>query len=416
MNAYPKYKDTGIDWIGKIPEGWTVSRAKYYTEIKSGDAISKEQINNNGMFPVYGGGELIGYTDEYNIDGNTIVIGRVGARCGCITLTSKKSWATDNALIVDTTFDVQYFAKLLDAANLNRLNESNAQPLITATKIKNLSVPVPPLSEQQEIATYLDKKTAKIDELMAEKTNQVEDLQSYRTSVITEAVTRGLNPNAPLRQSGIDWIGEIPEHWKILKLKFGLSEIKDGTHFSPETVENGYSYVTATDVRGIGIDYASTKKVSDDDYLKLVQSGCEILKNDVLLVKDGATTGRVGMKIDDTPAVTLSSVAMLRTKSHSRHKFLYYILQSDIIQSQISVAMAGAAMPRITLEKLGNFLSLFPPFNEQQEIAAYLDEKTAKIDKLISELNTQLAELADYKQAVISEAVTGKVDVRNYRI
>jgi type I restriction enzyme S subunit len=189
LNPEAPLRSSGIDWIGDIPVHWGISKIKYYAEIKSGDSIENALIIEDGEFPIYGGGELIGYTNMFNIDEYTIIVGRVGARCGCVKLTEKKAWATDNALIVTTSHNVLFLMRLLEAANLNRLNESNAQPLITATKIKNIQIPLPPLSEQNEIATYLDAKTAQIDQLIDELNQQLVELAEYKQAVISEAVT-----------------------------------------------------------------------------------------------------------------------------------------------------------------------------------------------------------------------------------
>lgn len=189
LNPDAPLKDSGIDWLGEIPEHWVSTKAKYYIEINSGDAISKDDISEKGAHPVLGGGEVIGYSNKTNITKETIIIGRVGARCGCTHLAECNSWATDNALVVKTTQIPNYFYWLFSAANLNRLNESNAQPLITATKIKDLGIPLPPLSEQKAIADFLDAKTAKIDELIESLSKQIEELAEYKRAVITEAVT-----------------------------------------------------------------------------------------------------------------------------------------------------------------------------------------------------------------------------------
>lgn len=189
LNPDAPLRKSDIDWIGDIPRHWDSTKAKYYVEIKSGDPISKEEIQSNGKYPIYGGGEIIGYTNQINILKGTIIIGRVGAKCGCVRISECDSWATDNALIVTTNQNSKYLNHLLEAANLNRLNESNAQPLITATKIKEFQIPIPPLSEQQAIADYLDTKTTKIDKLIAELEAQLTDLATYRQAVITEAVT-----------------------------------------------------------------------------------------------------------------------------------------------------------------------------------------------------------------------------------
>ena len=189
LNHGATLRPSGIDWLGDIPEYWITTKAKYYIEIKSGDPISKDDINPKGSVPIFGGGEIIGFTTESNIPARTIIIGRVGARCGCVRLTDIEAWATDNALVVFTSQNPNFLTRIFEAANLNRLNESNAQPLITATKIKDLGIPLPPLAEQQAIAEFLDDKTEKIDTLISELEKQLEELAEYKKAVISEAVT-----------------------------------------------------------------------------------------------------------------------------------------------------------------------------------------------------------------------------------
>ena len=189
LNPNVPTKPTGINWKGNIPEHWKKTKVKFYITISSGESFTKEKIITDGKFPVYGGGEMIGYYDQSNISKGTIVIGRVGARRGCVTIIEDDTWATDNALILNTNQNVKYFGFLLRGANLNQLNESNVQPLITATKVKELSITLPPLSEQEEIAEYLDKKCSEIDELIKVKQEKIETLKQYRQSLIFEAIT-----------------------------------------------------------------------------------------------------------------------------------------------------------------------------------------------------------------------------------
>ena len=188
--AKRQMRDSGIPWIGEIPEGWEVMKGKYLFSARSGDAIRIEILADNGTYPVYGGGEVIGFADNWNCDAKTVLIGRVGARCGCVTLLRNRAWATDNALMISTNKCVRYITYLLIGANLNQFNSSNAQPLITAGKIKNLPFPfVCDLREQQAIADYLDEKCAAIDALVAEKEKLIVDLEAYKKSLIFELVT-----------------------------------------------------------------------------------------------------------------------------------------------------------------------------------------------------------------------------------
>ena len=184
-------KDSGIEWIGEIPEHWKVVKIKYLAKIKSGDSISSNEIIQEGIYEVYGGNGLMGYCNKKNVDGFNIVIGRVGALCGNVRLISESKYITDNALILNC-FDnalYPYMYIMLKAANLNNLNTSNAQPLITGSKVLNVSLPIPPLSEQQSIANYLDQKCSEIDELITIKQQKIEKLKDYKKSLIFECVT-----------------------------------------------------------------------------------------------------------------------------------------------------------------------------------------------------------------------------------
>ena len=189
LNPNAPLKPSGIDWIGEIPEHWETARNKFFVNIRSGDGLSNELLSEGGEFPVYGGGDIIGYYNKSNTDIDELLIGRVGARCGCVTLPLEQCWATDNALVLRTNLYLKYMFYLLIAAKLNDLNTSNAQPLITATKVKNVYIPIIPEAEQREIADFLDRKCADIDALIGLKQQKIEDLREYKKSLIYEYVT-----------------------------------------------------------------------------------------------------------------------------------------------------------------------------------------------------------------------------------
>ena len=189
LNPDVPMKDSGIEWIGQIPEHYICSKLKYYVKIDSGDALSNEIIRPEGTYPVYGGGEIMGYHSESNTSKDSLVIGRVGARCGCVTMPNTNCWATDNALVLKTKVKLRFMYYLLIGINLNRLNTSNAQPLITATKVKNEHISLPPIEEQQSIADYLDKKCSEIDNLISIKLSKIDSLKEYKKSIIYEYVT-----------------------------------------------------------------------------------------------------------------------------------------------------------------------------------------------------------------------------------
>lgn len=184
-------KPSGIEWIGDVPEDWEVKKIKFVGTICSGDSISNNEIMDEGNYEVYGGNGLCGYAEKYNVSDDKIIIGRVGALCGNIHISKGKRFITDNALIFSITdgTKIDFLSYLMVIADFNKLNTSSAQPLITGSKVMNVKIPLPSLSEQTAIATYLDKKCAEIDNVIAEVEHQIDLLKEYKQSVITEAVT-----------------------------------------------------------------------------------------------------------------------------------------------------------------------------------------------------------------------------------
>ena len=430
-----KMKPSGIDWIGDVPEGWGIVRVKYTGWYRNGLTYAPDDVcdEDEGVLVLRSsniqGGKL-DYADSVYVN-KTIpreLMTRVDdivicSRNGSSDLIGKNAIVNDKRVMTFGAFMMtyrvesyfprfaywmlnscvfKYYRSLFATSTVNQL---------TGADFGNITVPVPPLDEQKRIAAKLDRLCGRVDELAENIKGEIAALQEYRKSLITECVTKGLNPKAKMKPSGVDWIGDIPVGWTIMRLKYACSTITDGSHFSPECVDDGYPYVTATDVRGVGIDFERTKFVSEADYQALVAAGCGLKRDDVLIVKDGATTGRVGMMTDDTEAVALSSVAILRTPQDIDRKFLYWGLQSDGLQKNIQQTMAGSAMPRITVWKLEQYNIALPLLDEQKEIVAFLDKRCAVIDAKIAERQRQLEKLGEYRSSVIYEYVTGKREV-----
>lgn len=190
LNPDASLRDSGIDWLGQIPEHWKCTKLKYFIKIKSGDAIVNSDLTDNGKYPVYGGGEMMGRSNNYNIDAGNIVIGRVGARCGCVTPIKEKSWATDNALVITPIgIKTEYLIYVLYGADLNKIASTNAQPLLTGTKVKNTFISVPPLREQVMIANFLNSKCEEINEVIANCERMIALLTERKQIIINEVVT-----------------------------------------------------------------------------------------------------------------------------------------------------------------------------------------------------------------------------------
>ena len=430
-----KMKDSGIEWIGEIPEGWEAAKLKNIVSIVRGgsprpiEAYMSDNDNDVNWIRISDtekGSKYITHTSRKLI-ASGISKSRFIKR-GSLILTNSMSFGEPYILDIDGCIHDGWVAfsdfKKIDKEFLyyfltSPLAKIQFEQQVDGGVVKNLNIDkigdtvilLPSLIDQNKIIAHLDSLTSETNSLLSKTITSIEEYKKLKQAVITQAVTKGVRDEREMKDSGVAWIGEIPKEFDPVQLKFFCKLITDGTHFSPTIVENGWPYITAGDVHGIGLDYNSAKRISEEDFQLLVAQGCQPLKGDVLLVKDGATTGRVGFVDSDTPCVILSSVAMLRPADNTDGHYLMYLLASDFLQKQILVSMAGSAMPRTTLTKLTKYIGLLPPLHEQKEIANYLDAKCAEIDKLIAKKEQLVKELESYKKSLIYEVVTGKREV-----
>ena len=382
-------KDSGIAWIGAIPNHWRVSKIKQIVRWKS--VKGQPDLPVLSLYRDYGVIPKDSRDDNHNVtfldtsgykvvEHGDLVINKMKAWQGSLAVSEYNGIVSPAYHICKITSEnicKKYLHYLLrDASYLPEYMRLSTglrvgQWDLSFDDFKNIPFLVPPLAEQERIAAFLDAECAEIDAVLEKTRASIEEYKKLKQAVITQAVTKGIRGDRPMKNSGIEWIGEIPKEFETLQLKFLCKLITDGTHFSPSTVETGLPYITAGDVHGIGLDYNSAKRISEEGFNLLVNQGCQPLKGDVLLVKDGATTGRVGFVDSDVPCVILSSVAMLRPADNINGHYLMYLLASYFLQNQILVSMAGSAMPRITLTKLVKYIGLLSPLSEQQEIADY---------------------------------------------
>ena len=400
MKKYDNYKDSGIEWLGEIPEHWESIKLKYIISIQSGKGITNEQFIENGEFDIYGGNGVLGKTDSYTNDGLDLIIGRVGALCGNIRLVYGKKWISDNALSANTTQNHYFIEKCLKVLDLNRLANKNAQPLITGTMVKDQYIGLPSIQEQTTIANYLDHKTTQIDTLIAKKEQFISLLQEERTAVINQAVTKGLDPKVKMKDSGIEWLGEIPEHWEVKKLKYLCNIINEKTSEKPNYVlalENIKSWT------GEIIGNPLENKMEGDVTL--------FKKDDILFNKLRPYLAKVIKTQCDGGCV--GELLVLRPNQFLTPTFLYYRMISEAIITIVDNSTYGTKMPRASWEKFISLIGVgFPSIDEQNKITDYIENKISDITLLLFKSQQEIELLKEYKTALISEVVTGKVDVR----
>lgn len=428
MEKYLSYKDSGVQWLGEIPSHWKVKKIRHIlslanekTKESGGELLSLSQYA--GVTPKTDSNVGIRAAEDttgYNIvHKGQFVMNIMLAWNGSYAVSEYDGIISPAYCVFDFTreCDRRYYNYLLRMKVYSGAFKTESKGIIDSRLrlypqyFKNFPLIVPPIEEQRSMATYLDKATAEIDRAIAQQQRMIDLLNERKQIIIQRAVTKGLDENVEMKNSGIEWIGEIPVNWEVCKLKHLFKRIADGTHFSPKSIDDGYPYLTAADVRGIGINYESTKKISTKDYHNLVSAGCKAFEGDILIVKDGATTGRVGLKTDNVECVTLSSVAMLTPQDIESTYYLMYMMMSDSMQKQISFSMSGAAMPRITLVKLKNFYAIKPPVLDQVAIVEFIKSRLEPVNIAIGRLEKQISLLQERKQIIISEVVTGKIKV-----
>ena len=288
----------------------------------------------------------------------------------------------------------------------------NIRYSLTYDEFAALGIIAPEYKEQQAIAKFLDKKCSEVDELVTLQEKMIEELKAYKQSVITEAVTKGLNPNAPMRNSGIDWIGEVPERWKVIKLAFLTSKIGSGstpTGGANVYVHDGVKFLRSQNVYFEGLNLNDVAFITEeiDEEMK----GTRVKSGDVLLNITGGSIGRCYYVDESLGRANVNQHVSIIRPTKIETVFLKYYLQSELGQNQISMLQTGGNREGLSAAALSNFKILFPSLDEQCYIASFLDTKCSEIDSLIALKQQKIEELKEYKKSVIYEYVTGKKEI-----
>ncbi|WP_166667704.1 restriction endonuclease subunit S [Halanaerobium congolense] len=435
---YEEYQDSGVEWIGEIPKAWNLIRFKYLFSYQKGNSPN-EYVGKSEGIPYLSMDYLRGNNDEITyvsndpnmikVENNQILLLWDGSNSGEFIKSKKGLLSSTMSLITDIKIDKEFSYHYFKSSEKYLKDQTIGMgiPHVDSKILKNLHLSVPEKDEQQKIASFLDQKTAEIDEIISKKETLIDHLEKFKKSVITEAVTKGklgdkyINKDGELvdeiemKDSGIEWIDDVPNNWEVNYIKYYCSKITDGSHHSPAQQSEGRPYITVRNIEENNINFNSCSYLSEDNYNELVLSGCKPKSGDVLLSKDG-TVGKVVI-VNDNDFVVLSSIAILRPKSNNLlSNFLFYILKSNYLENQMNSFMAGAAIKRITITDINKFIIIVPQLNIQNEIINYLNKKTNQINNLIQRTKESIEKYKEYKKSLIFEAVTGKIDLRDYEL
>ena len=439
MKRYDSYKDSGVEWIGEIPSGWEKRKFKWDIFYQEGPGLRTFQFTDSGVrvicvsnitehgidfetthtrhisqdeyeekykhFTVNDRDILlsssgsIGKVSRYFFDGKPVILNTSTIR---IHSSNKENYLDDFVPYVLSSNYIQIQLRFLMTGGI----VSNFGP----SHLDQLFNYIPPLLEQQQIVSFLDSKTSQIDELIQKKERKIELLKKYRTSLINQVVTKGLNPNVEMKDSGVEWIGEIPSHWFCVGTNKVYNDLGTGTTPTSDNSDyysdNGYHWITTTDLNeGIMLDTLSKiteKSVKDYPNLRLYPSGS------IYISMYGGRIGKLGVSTFDS--YCNQSVCVLPKNDTIIVKFYYYWFLG--FQEFVKGMGRGGGQPNINKDMIKSFPTVKIPLFEQQQIVLYLDEQTHKIDSSIQSEEKKIELLKEYRQSLISEVVTGKIDVR----
>lgn len=388
----------------ELPAKWVWKKLKYVSQLGAGDAITADEIAEEGPYPVYGGNGLRGYTSNFNRSGAVVLIGRQGALCGNVNYASGDYWASEHAIVVDPQGKcvVGWLGELLRSMNLNQYSQSAAQPGIAVDNIASLELPVPPVEVQSKISSFLDSETAEIDTLIEAKQKLLGLLAEKRRTLVAEAVMRGLDRSAPLRPSGIDWLGDIPAHWEVRRLATLFTE-KD------ERNEPDLPLLEVSINTGVSVRQFSTTQIegtaADFNTYKVARKGS------LAFNKMRMWQGAVGVTPTDG---LISPDYVVAEPSHEIDAaFAGLLFRTAAFSAECARNSVGITWDRLRLYWDGfRDISIgLPPLDEQRQISQRIGTEASKIDKLATATERSITLLKERRSALIAAAVTGQIAI-----
>lgn len=442
-NAYPLYKPSGVEWLGDVPEHWDTRALRYgFRVVNGGTPASSEEA--------YWDGEIHWFTPEDlgKNEGRLIAASRrqltndglnnCGARVvdrgsvlvstrapiGHVAVTGVDSCCNQGCRFLvpegPITADFCYYALLASKEVMQSAGKGTTFLELSAGALASHVIPVPSIGEQRDIAAFLDRETARIDMLVAKKRELIERLKEKRTALISRTVTRGLPPaaaraaglpeNPPLKLTGFDWFDSIPAHWAVLPFTKYVAEKSDYRGKTPDKQPDGVFLVTARNVRMGFIDYdASQEYIAEDDYSEVMRRG--LPKCGDILFTTEAPLGNVALVDREDVALAQRIIRFRMMPARFESRFALYAMMADYFQAQLDSLSTGSTAEGLKASKLPLLQLVTPPLSEQITIAAYLDTETKRLDALAAKVEVAIERLQEYRTALITAAVTGKINL-----
>jgi type I restriction enzyme S subunit len=433
IRKYDKYKDSGVEWIGEIPEGWEVKKLKYLTKLQGGYAFKSDVFTDIGI-PVIrigdiktpmeydkckciNGIETIG--DEFLLKDNDTLIALSGATTGKMCfLSSALQKAFINQRVAKVNYNNKLVYYLLSSDFVQRqillTADGSAQENISNSQIENIIISIPPLTEQTAIASFLDRKTTEIDQLVTRKEKLIALYAEEKTAIINHTVTKGLDPQVNTKPSGVEWLGDIPENWEVKRLKYVAKVNPTKDSCLNRNSEELVVFLPMEKVQETGnIDCELKKPVAE-----LWNGFTFFRRNDVILAKITPCfengKGALLNTLETEVGFGSTEYHVLRSGESITSVFLYFVTKSELFMKIGEAFMTGSAgQKRVPTDFVSEFNIALPPITEQSAIVAYIETECSRLDTIIEKFKNQIDLLKEYRTTLISEVVTGKIDVRD---
>ena len=434
-DPYPCYRDSSVEWLGEVPEHWEITRLGRVVTCLDGRRIplnAEERANLQGDYPYWGANGVLDHLEEWIFDEPLVLLGEDGApffapnKCVAFSV-SGKIWVNNHAHVLRPTgVQQEFLTHLLNITEYAAFIDGSTRDKLTQGEMNGIPIPLPPLDEQRTIAAFLDRETERIDALVAKNRLLIERLEEYRTALITRTVTRGLPPEAAraagmepsprLKPSGVEWLGEVPEHWEVKRLEHVASYRTSSVDKRTEDGELPVRLCNYTDVY-----YQDRIRASSSEFMEATASAREIVRfklcaGDVLITKDSEDWQDIAVPalIDETAEDFLCGyhLGIIRPGPTMHPAFMLRALQSVAVNRQLQTSASGVTRYGLPNAAVTEALVPLPPPDEQRTIAAFLDRETERIDALFGKKRLLIERLEEYRTALITASVTGKIDVR----
>lgn len=421
--AYPEYKNTGVLGLEEIPVDWELKRIKFLFDIGRGRVISEQELVDEGLYPVYSSqtknNGCLGYINTYDFDCEQITWTTDGANAGTVFLRKGKHNCTNVCGTLRPRREDETMGFTLYC--LEYVTPFHKRPDTNGAKIMNnemaeISISHPPFLDREKIASFLDHETAKIDTLIDKQQQLIQLLKEKRQAVISHAVTKGLNPNAPMRDSGVEWLGEVPEHWIVTQLKFYTLDMQTGPFGSQlhaeDYVANEIPLINPAHM--ISGELIPDPNVTVDEATQERLSRHKLSAGDIIFARRGEL-GRCAV-VQEEHEGWLCGTGSLKAKLNKllTPEYAYLLITSDGVISELSLESKGSTMDNLNTETLGRVRIPVPPKSEQNQILQYVEKVSGKYASLVSKAETAINLMQERRTALISAAVTGKIDVRHH--